>query len=400
MLHRLLTRLRGSRGQSLVEFSLVVPLLLLLCMVAIDFGRVYLGWVNLQNMARIAANYAANHATEFATGDTATLAIYQQQVLNDAKANNCELPLAGATETAPAPTFSGYDVGDTATVALDCTFNVATPIISNILGSQLTVSASSQFPVKTGIIASSNSGGGGGGGTAVAASFSCTPKSAPVPMPVQCTDESGGNPTSWSWEISQGGVTRFSSTSQDFSFTLTDPGTYDVRLEVDNALNQPDFLLIGGYLTATNGAVVDFTSDTNSGDAPLAVQFTDTSTNSPTGWAWDFDDNGSVDSTQRNPSHTYTQPGTYGVTLTVTNAQGQTSVTKPGYIVVSVPDCTVPSFTGKKRNQAQGLWSGQGFTTQVQDAPGAPNGNGYTITFQSITPGSVVPCDSSILVSG
>jgi PKD repeat protein len=398
MLRRLIRRTMGSRGQSLVEFTLIVPLLLLLLMVAIDFGRVYLGFVNLQNMARIAANYAANNATEFATGDTATLAIYQQQVLNDAKANNCKLPLVGSTETAPAPTFSGYNVGDTATVALDCTFNVATPIISNILGSNLTVSASAQFPVKTGIIASSNTSGGGGGGVAVTASFSCTPKSGPVPMPVQCNDESGGNPTSWSWTISQGGTTVFSSTSQDFNFTLTDPGTYDVSLTVDNALNQPDDLTIFGYLTTANGAVVDFIADRNSGKAPLAVQFTDQSTNSPTSWAWDFDSNGTIDSTQQNPSHTYNQPGSYDVTLTVTNAGGPTTLVKPNYIVVDVADCTVPSFTGLRRNQAQGIWSAAGFTTQIQNLPGSPNGN-FIIGFQSITPGTITPCNSTILVS-
>ena len=46
----------------MVEFALVFPVILVLLMVAIDFGRVYLGWVNLQNMTRIAANFAANHA--------------------------------------------------------------------------------------------------------------------------------------------------------------------------------------------------------------------------------------------------------------------------------------------------------------------------------------------------
>ena len=55
---------RRSRttGQSVVEFALLFPVFLLILVVAIDFGRVYLGWVNLQNMARIAANYAANNA--------------------------------------------------------------------------------------------------------------------------------------------------------------------------------------------------------------------------------------------------------------------------------------------------------------------------------------------------
>ena len=50
-----------SRGQSLVEFALVLPMILLLMLIAIDFGRVFLGWVGLNNAARVAANYAALH---------------------------------------------------------------------------------------------------------------------------------------------------------------------------------------------------------------------------------------------------------------------------------------------------------------------------------------------------
>ena len=38
-----------SRGQSLVEFALVLPMILLLMLIAIDFGRVFLGWVGLNN---------------------------------------------------------------------------------------------------------------------------------------------------------------------------------------------------------------------------------------------------------------------------------------------------------------------------------------------------------------
>ena len=47
-----------SRGQSLVEFALVLPMILLLMLIAIDFGRVFLGWVALNNSARVAANFA------------------------------------------------------------------------------------------------------------------------------------------------------------------------------------------------------------------------------------------------------------------------------------------------------------------------------------------------------
>jgi PKD repeat protein len=50
------------------------------------------------------------------------------------------------------------------------------------------------------------------------------------------------------------------------------------------------------------------------------VQFTDTSTGSPTSWAWDFGDG--TTSTDRNPQHTFAA-GTHTVTLRATNGAGQ-----------------------------------------------------------------------------
>src|SRR3990170_1992140 len=51
-------RRRRTRGQSVVELALLLPVILLLLLGAIDFGRVYLGWINLNQMARLAANFA------------------------------------------------------------------------------------------------------------------------------------------------------------------------------------------------------------------------------------------------------------------------------------------------------------------------------------------------------
>ena len=49
--------------------------------------------------------------------------------------------------------------------------------------------------------------------------------------------------------------------------------------------------------------VADFTANTTEGYAPLTVQFTDTSTNSPTEWNWNFGDGAT--STEQNPEHTF-----------------------------------------------------------------------------------------------
>lgn len=69
--------------------------------------------------------------------------------------------------------------------------------------------------------------------------------------------------------------------------------------------------------------VASFASSVASGTAPLVVQFTDTSTNGPTTWAWDVGDGSTASS--KSPSHTYTRAGTYSVKLTVANAAGSSS---------------------------------------------------------------------------
>src|SRR5436190_7967537 len=50
---------RPRRGQTLVEFALTLPLLLLLMFGIIEFGRIFQAWVTLQNAARTAARYAS-----------------------------------------------------------------------------------------------------------------------------------------------------------------------------------------------------------------------------------------------------------------------------------------------------------------------------------------------------
>ncbi len=80
--------------------------------------------------------------------------------------------------------------------------------------------------------------------------------------------------------------------------------------------------------------VANFAGTPVSGCAPLGIAFTDQSTNTPTTWAWDIDNNGSTDYTTQNINHTFTNPGTYSVKLTATNGNGTNSLTRTNYITV------------------------------------------------------------------
>lgn len=69
----------------------------------------------------------------------------------------------------------------------------------------------------------------------------------------------------------------------------------------------------------------NFSMDHQTGLAPLTVNFTDTSTGTPTSWLWEFGD-GSA-STSQNPSHVFSE-GIWQVRLTATNVLGSTSITQ------------------------------------------------------------------------
>ena len=78
----------------------------------------------------------------------------------------------------------------------------------------------------------------------------------------------------------------------------------------------------------------DFTATPLSGYAPLEVTFTAQVTNSPDTLAWDFNDDGTIDSSAYSPSHTYQAAGSHGVSLIASNTYGSHTTTKEKYIRV------------------------------------------------------------------
>jgi CSLREA domain-containing protein len=95
----------------------------------------------------------------------------------------------------------------------------------------------------------------------------------------------------------------------------------------------------------------------------LTVNFTDTSTGSPTSWNWSFGDGTS--STQQNPVKTYGVGGTYTVSLTATNATASNSVSKTVNVAALPPGTVLASDS---------------FSRSFNDSWGSADvGGGYTI---------------------
>ena len=136
-----------------------------------------------------------------------------------------------------------------------------------------------------------------------------------------------------------------------FTIEGTAPGESDIVLAVieldseNGSALSPE--LAGGHLTVTSLVKANFTANPLSGNAPLSVQFTDESTGTDImSWAWDFDNDGKIDSVDRNPAHTYTTAGTYSVNLTVRNSGSRDTMVKTGYITVTeAPVAPVANFT-------------------------------------------------------
>jgi len=79
-----------------------------------------------------------------------------------------------------------------------------------------------------------------------------------------------------------------------------------------------------------------FTSSVQSGVIPLTVQFTDQSTIAgDLTYAWDFDNDGTVDSTAQNPMYTNSIQGRYSLKLTVTGSSGSKEQIKNNYITAA-----------------------------------------------------------------
>jgi hypothetical protein len=94
-----------------------------------------------------------------------------------------------------------------------------------------------------------------------------------------------------------------------------------------------------GKLTCFSGGLnstvlnADFVADNTFGYVPFEVQFTDLTTGNASSWAWDFDNDGTIDSYLQHPNYTYNSLGVFTVKLIAGNGITTDTAIKVDYII-------------------------------------------------------------------
>jgi plastocyanin len=165
-----------------------------------------------------------------------------------------------------------------------------------------------------------------------------------------------------------------------FSHTFNTAGNFPYFCEIHGAIMTG---MVVVQQQAGNPPVASFSFTPGVPVMGTTVTFTDTSTGSPTSWAWNFGDpasGSSNTSTLQNPTHVFAAAGTYTVTETATNAGGSNTATKSvtvsaGGPSVCTPDATTLCLVGG-RFMVQMVWtkpdnsSGDGNAVKLTDNSG------------------------------
>ncbi len=211
-----------------------------------------------------------------------------------------------------------------------------------------------------------------GAAGAVPANIVANTTSGVLPLSVQFTGQYE-NGTTWNWNFGDG----FSnSTNQNpVVHTYTTAGTYIVTLTAENATTTSDPATKDITVLASTAA---FEANVTEGSIPLTVQFTDKSTGSPTKLDWSFGD-GSANSTEKNPIHTYTSQNSYTVALTATYSNGNQSTS------TKIIEAGSASSSSGKRIWQTGMpttytWDAQSYSGFYYDLDTGVSSENMTIT--------------------
>jgi hypothetical protein len=376
-------RRRASRGQALVETALILPIILILLLGAIDFGRLFFGYVALHQAARVAANAAS-------VDPSVTAADVPGLIADETGVMNCDpLDAPVLVYTRAGTPITNAQIGDYAQAEVSCEFSLITPLATQLFGGPIAMRATATFPVRTGCVGCTPGSGGG------------TP---PPPPPEQC--RTAPNVVG----LSVGGA-RNAWESAGFigSFTVS---TGDDTSTVATAVIAPDDLacLAPLEIFTASMTVTSEPPDTEPAGCEVVPNLLGmTVADARAAWtATDFDTGEFLPpAPDANPAARVLSQAVLQDGAPVTTEPGVTCLdpaTDPpldmevqlGAAWPAPPPapCQVPHLIDKQRNAAEAEWDGADFTGSFSP----PNGN-FTIKSQSIPGFSWVPCESSIVVS-
>ncbi len=238
-----------------------------------------------------------------------------------------------------------------------------TDAAGNVLGTANTPTTSFVFPTAGTYNASLTVSGLGGSNTsapqsitvnaapvAPIASFTVDTNTGNAPLTVNFTSTSSGdfNALAWSFTDAAGNVLGTANTPTT-SFVFPTAGTYNASLTVSGLggsnTSAPQSITVNAAPVAP---IASFTVDTNTGNAPLTVNFTSTSSGDFNALAWSFTDAaGNVLGTANTPTTSFVFPtaGTYNATLTVSGLGGSNTSAPQSITVNAAPVAPIASFT-------------------------------------------------------
>ncbi|MEM9548083.1 MAG: PKD domain-containing protein [Bacteroidota bacterium] len=136
------------------------------------------------------------------------------------------------------------------------------------------------------------------------------------------------NATSYFWDFGDGITSNFSDPVHDF----LDDGVYVVEL---TAFSDCGNVSKEEIIVIANPPTAGFIADVEEGCAELTVQFTSTSSNNTDDFLWSFEGGNPAISSEENPTVTYSDGGSFDVTLTVINETGDDILTLTDFIEVN-----------------------------------------------------------------
>ena len=153
--------------------------------------------------------------------------------------------------------------------------------------------------------------------------------------PVSFLDTSGGNVTEWRWSFGDGATSNLRSPTHAWST----PGFYDVTLTVGDGSSSDSatrtVLVVSRRLEASFRLDIPCGEDLCRTLTDAPVSFVDTSGGNVTEWRWSFGDGAT--SNQRSPTHAWSTPGFYDVTLTVSDGSSSDSATRTVLVEAAAP---------------------------------------------------------------